>query len=319
MLDLRLASALQVDGRASFTRIAEVLGVSDQTVARRYARLRAAGTLRVVGLADPEALGYQQWHVRMTATPDAAQGIARSLTRRADTSWVMLLAGGTEIVCTVTSAPDDHGEDLLLSALPRTARVLTVQAHCRLHQFYGGREGLMGKLGLLGPDEVAALQEGAIQQAHGPGTVDLDGIDSMLLGQLAVDGRVSVERLAVAAATPAETVRRRLQSLRERGVLYFDVDLDNRVLGRGVEAVLWLSVEPARIHETGVALAAHPEMAFVAAYTGPRPLLAYVLTPDPRSLYTYLTTSIATLAGVREVESAMVIRLLKGPGAVVPA
>lgn len=318
MLDLRLASALQVDGRASFTRIAEVLGVSDQTVARRYARLRAAGTLRVMGLADPEALGYQQWHVRITATPDAAQGIARALTRRADTSWVMLLAGGTEIACTVTSGPDDHGDDLLLSALPKTSRVLTVQAHCRLHQFYGGRRGLVGKLGLLTSDQVLALDEDALQQAPVEGTAELDATDRVLLEQLAVDGRISVERLAVAVATPPETVRRRLQSLRERGVLYFDVDLDNRVLGRGVEAVLWLSVEPARLHETGLALAAHPEMAFVAAYTGPRSLLAYVLTPDPRSLYTYLTTSIAPLAGIREVESALVIRLLKGPGATAP-
>ena len=53
-LDRQLTQCLGVDGRASFAAIAEVLGVSDQTIARRYRRLRSAGTLRVVGLPSPK-------------------------------------------------------------------------------------------------------------------------------------------------------------------------------------------------------------------------------------------------------------------------
>ncbi|MFI6833783.1 Lrp/AsnC family transcriptional regulator [Kribbella sp. NPDC050241] len=48
-LDRAIAHALHIDGRAPFNRIAAVLGVSDQTVARRYQRLRSGGLLRVVG------------------------------------------------------------------------------------------------------------------------------------------------------------------------------------------------------------------------------------------------------------------------------
>ncbi|MER6922656.1 AsnC family protein, partial [Streptomyces spiralis] len=51
-LDLRILSALEVDGRASFSRIGAVLGVSDQTVARRFRRLCAEGGLRVVAVRD---------------------------------------------------------------------------------------------------------------------------------------------------------------------------------------------------------------------------------------------------------------------------
>ena len=54
-LDRQVAQCLGVDGRASFSAIAEVLGVSDQTVARRYRRLRSAGVLRVVGLRYPKS------------------------------------------------------------------------------------------------------------------------------------------------------------------------------------------------------------------------------------------------------------------------
>ena len=139
IFDAQLAHALQVDGRASFATLAKVLGVSDQTVARRYTRLRAERTLRVLGLTDPEATGETEWYLRLRATPDAAGRGAGGRARRHDTSWVMLLAGGTEIIATVRAGWS--GSDLLLSTLPRTARVLEIDAHCRLHLYFGGRRG----------------------------------------------------------------------------------------------------------------------------------------------------------------------------------
>ena len=68
-VDRSLVHALQVDGRAPFGRIAEVLGVSDQTIARRYRRLRSAGALRVVGSVDARRLGYASWAIRLRCAP----------------------------------------------------------------------------------------------------------------------------------------------------------------------------------------------------------------------------------------------------------
>ena len=56
-LDRQLAQCLTADGRAPFSAIAAVIGVSDQTVARRYRRLRSAGLLRVAGLRWARAAG----------------------------------------------------------------------------------------------------------------------------------------------------------------------------------------------------------------------------------------------------------------------
>ncbi|MEV0236074.1 AsnC family transcriptional regulator [Nonomuraea sp. NPDC050786] len=63
-LDRAIVHALHVDGRAPFNRIAKVLGVSDQTVARRYRRLRSDGLLTVVGQLEARRLGWVQWFVR---------------------------------------------------------------------------------------------------------------------------------------------------------------------------------------------------------------------------------------------------------------
>ena len=53
-VDRRLLHALGVDGRASFRLIASVIGVSEQTAARRYRRLRDAGVVRVLMLPAPD-------------------------------------------------------------------------------------------------------------------------------------------------------------------------------------------------------------------------------------------------------------------------
>src|SRR5881628_2051782 len=60
-LDLQLLHALQLDGRAAFSRIAQVLGVSARTVARRYGRLQATGLVHVAGVASTGPTGSAEW------------------------------------------------------------------------------------------------------------------------------------------------------------------------------------------------------------------------------------------------------------------
>ncbi len=100
-LDLQILHALQVDGRVGFGLLGRVLGVSDQTVARRYARMRSASGLRVAAAGDARLLGHRQWYVRVRTTPDAVMAIAQAIARHPDTAWVRLVSGGTEIVCSL--------------------------------------------------------------------------------------------------------------------------------------------------------------------------------------------------------------------------
>ena len=68
-LDRQIVHALHIHGRASFEAIGGVLGVSDQTVARRYQRLAGSGLLRVRGLVEPSRVGSTQWIARITTAP----------------------------------------------------------------------------------------------------------------------------------------------------------------------------------------------------------------------------------------------------------
>ncbi|GAA2656181.1 Lrp/AsnC family transcriptional regulator [Streptomyces lunalinharesii] len=311
-LDRRLIHALQTDGRAPFSRIAEVLGVSDQTVARRYARHRGSGGLRVLGLAEPRALGEVEWLVRVQCAPDAAVSVAEALARRPDTSWVSLMSGGTEIAAVCRSGSSEHSDALLLQKLPRTPRVVGVAAHCLLHEFYGGPQSMISKSGALTAEETARLSPPVPRPLTEP--VVLSDADRRLFEALGRDGRAPLADLAAATDSSPTTVRRRLEALRADGVLYYDVDYDLRLFGYGVMVALWLSVAPAELAATGAALATHPEVAFAGATTGPHNLFASVLCRDTGALYSYLTTRVAALPGVRTMESAPRIRHIKGPG-----
>ncbi|WP_116199929.1 Lrp/AsnC family transcriptional regulator [Amycolatopsis circi] len=308
-LDRQLVHALQIDPRAPFSTIAEALGVSDRTVARRYARLRSTGALRVVGGVNEAASGAVQWFLRIRCAPNASGAVAEALARRPDTAWVSLTSGGTEIACTVRIENEADSEALLLAKLPRTPRVEGVTAHSVLHAFYGGPDNLVAKLGVLDEATVTRLRPPPLPLRPGPATLD-DG-DRELLAALAADGRAGFEQLAAETGWSPTTVRRRMAELRERDVLYFDLDLDWRLHGKGIRTLLWLSVAPAALAEAGAALAEHPEVAFAAATTGPTNLYATAVCASQRELYRYLTTSVAALPAVAHVETAPVIKTVK--------
>ncbi|KAA2253001.1 AsnC family transcriptional regulator [Solihabitans fulvus] len=315
-LDRQLAHALQVDGRASFSRIAAVLGVSDQTVARRYRRLRTAGALRVIGLPDARRIGCVDWLVRIQCAPNAAASVAAALSRRSDTSWVSLTSGGTEITCITRTRHRQDSDSLLLQTLPRTPQVVAITAHCLLRNL-AGTTGWPGRTAALTAPQIDALRPAPVPDADQP--VELGDADQRLLAELAKDGRAGYPALASATGWSESTVRRRLDQLRRANVLYFDVDLDPLLLGYATEAILWLTVAPGHLTDVAAALAGHPEIAFASATTGPTNVVAFAVCRDADALYDYLATRLGALAGVLRVETAPIIRSAKRAGtALVP-
>jgi DNA-binding Lrp family transcriptional regulator len=310
--------ALQADGRAPFRRIGEVLGVSDQTVARRYTRLRTSGTVRVLGLVDPLRVGLTPWFVRVRCTPDASASIGEAMARRTDTRWVSLLSGGTEIFClTHAATPGEQEDTLLLQKLPHTPRVVQVTAHALLHVFFGQDLSPVTRSGPLDPEQLAALvpadaptRRPPFAQPPEPAPLNLGPGDARLLDALARDGRTPAAELAAVTGWSQSTVRRRLSELRSCGALYYDLDFDHTVVP-DLRAALWLEVEPARLAEVGTALAAHSAVAFAGATTGTANVFASLQVQDAGALYRYLTGPVAALPGIRRTETAPYHRTLK--------
>jgi DNA-binding Lrp family transcriptional regulator len=312
-LSHQVIHALQIDGRASFNRIATVLGVSEQTVARRYRRMRADGIVRVVGLLDPSRLGQTMSTVRIQCRPGAATKLADALAKRADVAWLSLTAGGTEIVCSVRSITAERRDELLLQRLPSTSAVLAVSAHSTLHRFLGMRaDDWVGHGTLLTSKQIRQL--GAPVLSGEPASVADD--DRPLLDALARDGRASYATLARATGWTETRVARRLATLRATGAVFFDVDLAVQLLGFRSTAHLWLTVAPADLVSVGETIAGHPEAAGVSAVTGTANLWASIVCRDADDLYRYITERIGAIPAVRQLEISPTLRQVKQAGSI---
>jgi DNA-binding Lrp family transcriptional regulator len=327
-VDRKLLHALTLAPRAPFRLLAEVIGVSDQTIARRYRRLAETAGLRVLGLIDGQRAGWVDWLIRLRAAPGSAQRIADTLARRSDTRWVRLYSGGAEIVCTLQARTPEQRNTLFLRGLPGSRHVTAITAHSILHEFTSS--AYAGYANALSAAELTALRQAVPQPppppsaaAPPPGTARswapaaatvLRAGDDPLIAELARDGRAPVADLAAATHWHESTVRRRIEELRRAGLLYFDIDIDDWALGVNVTVMLWLKVEPACLEAAGRAVAAHPEVPFAVATTGPTNLAVSAVFRDTRQLYAYLTTRLAGLPGLQSVESAPIIGTVKKEG-----
>jgi DNA-binding Lrp family transcriptional regulator len=319
-LDRQLLHALEVDARASFSRIAATLGVSDQTVARRFKRLRTQGRVRVVAVRDHVVHSQEAWMLRLRCTPDSAGAIARALARRSDTAWIALTSGGTEVVCMTRARSRGEHEELLLGKLPHTPRIVEIHAYQLLHRFYGGPQGWLRKSDSLRAGQIASLRPSYGGPGEGNGSNGGDAAagpalvvpeDEPLVAVLEQDGRASFAELQKATGRSESALRRRLERLLASGALYVDVQFDSECLGHTSAALLWITAAPSALASVGEALAAHPEVAFASAAAGPCNVLAVVLNRDTKTLYTYLSEKIGRLDGVQHVECTPVLRRVK--------
>ncbi|MEV7520555.1 Lrp/AsnC family transcriptional regulator [Streptomyces sp. NPDC091371] len=303
--DQRLIAALQCDGRLTAERAAEVLGLNVRVVHRRLAALLGSGTVRVSARAGGTAFPPGML-LRIKVLRGKAETVARALAERDDVPYVDLSAGGDEIGAVLLADPGAPNR-LVFRQLPATGSVLSVDAQTVLHVFEGGTAADW-RLDVLTPAERAALTPALPRVPAGAP----DGTDRGILAALAEDGRATAAVVARRTGGAESTVRRRLASLRERGLLLTEVHVDARRLGLYVDANLGMRVPPGELDALGRRLAGHPAVHGVLATTGAANLHVAVWLPGLADLYAFLTRDIGGL-GIPSVDTFLVGRAVKRP------
>jgi len=311
-LDAQILQALELSPRVPFRRIAAAVGASEQTVARRYQRLRREGVVRVVGLVNPRVYGEAQWIARIRAKPDRISQLGDALARRPDVTHANILSGWTELVCVIRAPVGASRESPLLQQLPRTASVLDVSVDLVLHAFGEPATAQWGGYGhkLSSEQTQQILGEPTSQGAAGQ-LVTPTAQDRPLLEALAEDGRATQALLAERTGWSMSRVGRRLAALETAGTLIYDVDVLGERLGFHLNAMLWLTVAPQHIRRAGEQIAAHDEIAFAAAISGRNNLVAVLICRDADDLYRYLTENLAAVDDVGAYDISVRAQRLK--------
>lgn len=308
--DRRIAAVLLASPRASWREVGHCLGLSERTVVRRAGPLYADGTLRATAVRNPTYIpGAVPIALRIRCHPNKIRQVASALARRADTIWVDILGGGDEISAIFFLDSPEARNSLLLRDLPTTPAVLSWTAHTLLRVF---PDAFRWTAGLLTTEESARLSpELAAQHPVHPARLD---IDNALVECLVEDCRISYTDLARRIGVTALTGRRRLNALVSGNVIRLATEVDLALLGARVEALLWISVQPGALEETAETLAAHPQVRFVGAITGPANLLVALAAVDLNAVYAFLVTTIGSLNGITAIDTTPLLATAKRTG-----
>jgi len=106
-LDKQIVAKLTLDGRASFTKIAKKIGLSTDTVVKRYRKLREKGSIKVSIQINPNKIGYSSildFNIAFTPPGGLSETVIESLAKIPD-------------VIIITKTSGDY--DLQLSAMIR--------------------------------------------------------------------------------------------------------------------------------------------------------------------------------------------------------
>ncbi|GAB3992816.1 Lrp/AsnC family transcriptional regulator [Nocardioides marmoraquaticus] len=107
-LSKQIIEQLQADGRRSYAAIGKVVGLSEAAVRQRVQRLTEAGVLQIVAVTDPLQLGFSRQAMVGIHVDGAVGPVAEALTRLDEVIYVVMTAGGFDVLCEVVSASDEE-------------------------------------------------------------------------------------------------------------------------------------------------------------------------------------------------------------------
>ncbi len=138
----------------------------------------------------------------------------------------------------------------------------------------------------------------------------LDDIDRQIISHLQEDGRRAYGAIAGEVGLSEAGVRRRVQRLRDMGVMQIVAITDPLQLGYGREALVGIRVH-GDVRLVADRVAAIDEANYVVMTAGSFDIIAEVIAVDDAALVHLLNDAIRSIPGVTEVETFLYLKLSK--------
>ena len=138
----------------------------------------------------------------------------------------------------------------------------------------------------------------------------LDSVDRRIVELLQRDGRRPYGAIANDVGLSEAAVRRRVQRLRDSGVMQIVAITDPLQLGYGREALIGVRVQ-GDVRTVADKIASIEEANYVVMTAGSFDIIAEVIAVDDNALVHLLNDSIRSIPGVTEVETFLYLKLAK--------
>ncbi|MCU1431120.1 MAG: transcriptional regulator, AsnC family [Actinotalea sp.] len=111
---------LQEDGRRPYASIGKAVGLSEAAVRQRVQRLVESGVVQIVAVTDPLQVGFSRQAMIGVKAEGDLQALADALAGMPEVDYVVITAGGFDVLVEVVCEDDDH----LLRVLNQRVRTL---------------------------------------------------------------------------------------------------------------------------------------------------------------------------------------------------
>ena len=150
-IDLELITILQKDGRTPYTEIAKQLGISEGTVRNRLARLREQEILQVVGMVDPNYLGFDApAMIGVSVEPPKMESAAEIIATFEEVSYLIMVSGEFDLIVEVMCQDREALAKFLNQKLRQVPGITRTQTFLILRTFkmsYGARPSISSSSG----------------------------------------------------------------------------------------------------------------------------------------------------------------------------
>ena len=139
----------------------------------------------------------------------------------------------------------------------------------------------------------------------------LDGLDLAILSQLQEDGRKAFTDIGNSLGVTSSTVKNRYRRLERRGFLVVRGSVDPYLVGFKAPVIMLVKVKATFLEQAAAAIAAFPEVDFVAITTGAYDLDLTVSCRDYEHFLRFINTKIHAVEGVVDTRTKMILRVVK--------
>lgn len=142
-------------------------------------------------------------------------------------------------------------------------------------------------------------------------STEISELDKRIIEHLQQDGRRPFTQIAIALGVSEATVRARTNRLVERDILQIVGVTDPLKLGFQQQAMIGVRCEAAQLMEAAAAISEFPEVDYLVVTAGAYDLLVEVVCEDNEALLGFLAQKLRQVAGVRETETFVYLRMVK--------
>jgi Lrp/AsnC family transcriptional regulator for asnA, asnC and gidA len=273
------------DGRSSNVRLAQKLGISAVTVAKKINTMIEKGVIAIKAMPNPARMGYQaQAFIGLYVDLEKVESVCEQLTKNPHVNSIVTSFGRFNVVLIVFFHEWGMLQDFIKEELPRIEAINHIETY------------------LIAEDRQRNDRIFLSNFTESKPTL-IDEVDQKLIGELMRNGRPDYTELANRLGISTSTVSRRIASLLKESIIKILAIPNPSKLGYSANAYIFVRAELAKVPKIYDQLCGYSELHMVMRLMNDFDIMFGVYAANIDTLQELLKSKIANIDGILNIET----------------